>query len=405
MRLALLEADVNLKVVKEFTARVRERCLKAEVLEHLSPAQQVVKVVYEELVGLLGERAPLTPAPHPPSVLMLVGLQGSGKTTTAAKLALHLRRQGQRSLLVPLDPRRPAAREQLMVLGRQINVPVLEDQAPLEALSNLALEKAGGLGVGWVIADTAGRLHIDQALMGELREIRDRLSPSEVLLVVDATTGPDGVRVVRFNDDTLLVGLGKVPLPPYIHAPLRDDERYQTVYADIPGSVAAPTAGLHFTPQVINEIKCKGVQCLFVTLHAGLDTFRPVRVADIKKHPIHQEYGLLSQPVADQLSQAKIEGRRIICVGTTTVRLVEAVAQMSDPFRMEAFEGWVSLFILPGYQFQVVNSLITNFHVPRSTLLMLVTAFAGKEIISQAYREAIARKYRFYSFGDAMLIL
>src|SRR3990172_3239404 len=197
VRLALLEADVNLKVVKEFTARVRERCLKAEVLEHLSPAQQVVKVVYEELVGLLGERAPLSPAPHLPSVLMLVGLQGSGKTTTAAKLALHLRRQGQRSLLVPLDPRRPAAREQLMVLGRQLNVPVLEDQAPIEALPKLALERAGGLGVGWVIADTAGRLHIDQELMGELREIRDRLSPSEVLLVVDAMTGQDGVRVAE----------------------------------------------------------------------------------------------------------------------------------------------------------------------------------------------------------------
>ena len=197
VRLALLEADVNLKVVKEFTARVRERCLKAEVLEHLSPAQQVVKIVYEELVGLLGERAPLIPAPHPPSVLMLVGLQGSGKTTTAAKLALHLRRQGQRSLLVPLDPRRPAAREQLMVLGRQLNVPVLEDQAPLEALPKLALERAGGLGVGWVIADTAGRLHIDQELMEELREIRDRLRPSEVLLVVDAMTGQDGVRVAE----------------------------------------------------------------------------------------------------------------------------------------------------------------------------------------------------------------
>jgi signal recognition particle subunit SRP54 len=197
VRLALLEADVNLKVVKEFTTRVKERCLQAQVLEHLSPAQQVVKIVHEELVTLLGEKAPLSPAPHPPSVLMLVGLQGSGKTTTAAKLALHLRRQGQRSLLVPLDPRRPAAREQLMVLGRQLNVPVLEDQVPLEALPKLALEKAGSLGVGWVIADTAGRLHIDQELMAELIQIRDRLSPSEVLLVVDAMTGQDGVRVAE----------------------------------------------------------------------------------------------------------------------------------------------------------------------------------------------------------------
>lgn len=231
----------------------------------------------------------------------------------------------------------------------------------------------------------------------------DRQNFKNTAEVVELRQG--GKRVLKFPVETMPLELGKIPLPPYIHVPLADPERYQTVYADIPGSVAAPTAGLHFTPQLINEIKCKGVQCLFATLHAGLDTFRPVRVADIKRHPIHQEYGLLSQQVADQLSQAKIEGRRIICVGTTTVRLVEAVAQMSNPFCMEAFEGWVSLFILPGYQFQVVGSLITNFHVPRSTLLMLVTAFASTEIISQAYREAIARKYRFYSFGDAMLIL
>ncbi len=231
----------------------------------------------------------------------------------------------------------------------------------------------------------------------------DRQNFRNTAEVVELRQG--GKRVLKFQVETTPLELGKIPLPPYIHVPLTDPERYQTVYADIPGSVAAPTAGLHFTQQLINEIKCKGVQCLFVTLHAGLDTFRPVRVADIKKHPIHQEYGLLSQQVADRLSQAKIEGRRIICVGTTTVRLVEAVAQMSDPFRMEAFEGWVSLFILPGYQFQVVDSLITNFHVPRSTLLMLITAFAGKDLINQAYREAIAQKYRFYSFGDAMLIL
>ena len=208
VRMALLEADVNLKVVKDFTARVKERCLQADVLQHLSPAQQVVKIVHEELVGLLGEKAPLSPAPHPPSVLMLVGLQGSGKTTTAAKLALHLRKQGQRALLLPMDPRRPAAREQLMVLGRQLNVPVLEDEAPLEVLPKLALERAKELGVGWVIADTAGRLHIDRELMTELREMRDRLSPSEVLLVVDAMTGQDGVAVAQeFHQGVALTGV------------------------------------------------------------------------------------------------------------------------------------------------------------------------------------------------------
>ena len=212
-----------------------------------------------------------------------------------------------------------------------------------------------------------------------------------------------GIGVISFSDETLLPELGKIPLPPYIHAPLANPERYQTVYAKVAGSSAAPTAGLHFTPELIDEIKSQGIHCLFVTLHVGLDTFRPVRENDPTKHPIYQEYGVLSQEVAERLSQAKVEGRRIICVGTTTLRLVEAVAQDGSP--IEPFEGWVSLFILPGHQFRVVDALITNFHLPKSTLLMLVTAFAGRDFISQAYREALARKYHFYSFGDAMLIL
>jgi len=212
-----------------------------------------------------------------------------------------------------------------------------------------------------------------------------------------------GKRVMKFSNETIL--LGKIPLPPYIHVPLSDPERYQTVYANIDGSVAAPTAGLHFTPELMDRIKSRGIDCLFVTLHVGLDTFRPIRVANIDKHPIHQEYGVLNRTVADQLSQAKQEGRRIICVGTTVVRLVEAVAQKSRPLRMKPFEGWVDLFILPGHQFQMVNGIITNFHIPRSTLLMLVTAFAGRDLINKAYRAAITRKYRFYSFGDAMMML
>ena len=214
-----------------------------------------------------------------------------------------------------------------------------------------------------------------------------------------------GIRVISFSDETLLPELGRIPLPPYIHVPLTDAERYQTVYAKVAGSIAAPTAGLHFTPGLIDKIKDKGIHCLFVTLHVGLDTFRPVREDDPSRHPVHQEYGVLSQEVAHGLSQARAEGRRIICVGTTTVRLVEAVAQASSPLHMKPFEGWVSLFIVPGYQFRIVDVLVTNFHLPRSTLLMLVTAFAGRDSINQAYREAIAQKYRFYSFGDAMLIL
>ena len=217
--------------------------------------------------------------------------------------------------------------------------------------------------------------------------------------------GQDGIKVISFSDETLLPQLGKIPLPPYIHTPLTDPERYQTVYARAPGSVAASTAGLHFTPELLGEIEQKGIRCLFVTLHVGLDTFRPVREDDPLKHPIHKEYGMLSQEVASQLSRAKRDGRRVICVGTTTVRIIEEAAQASKASLLQPFEGWVSLFILPGYQFRMVDALITNFHLPRSTLLMLVAAFAGKALIAQAYEEAIISHYRFYSFGDAMLIL
>jgi len=217
--------------------------------------------------------------------------------------------------------------------------------------------------------------------------------------------GQDGVKLIRFSDETLLPELGKIPLPPYIHLPLTRPQRYQTVYAEAAGSVAAPTAGLHFTPELIERIKRKGVHCLFVTLHVGLDTFRPVREDSPLEHPIHKEYGVLSQEVASYLSQAKAEGRRIIGVGTTTVRILEAVAQANSPLQLQPFDGWVSLFILPGYRFRMVDALITNFHLPRSTLLMLVTAFTGKELITGAYEEAIDWKYHFYSFGDCMLIV
>ena len=214
-----------------------------------------------------------------------------------------------------------------------------------------------------------------------------------------------GIKVISFSDEMLLSKLGKIPLPPYIHTPLAHPERYQTVYANRAGSVAAPTAGLHFTPELLSDIRRRGIHCLFVTLHIGLDTFRPVREDDPLEHPIYREYGELSREAASQLSQARGEGRRIICVGTTTVRLIEQVAQSGNAAFLEPFEGWASLFILPGYQFRVMDGLITNFHLPKSTLMMLVTAFAGKDLINQAYAEAIALRYRFYSFGDAMLII
>jgi S-adenosylmethionine:tRNA ribosyltransferase-isomerase len=235
---------------------------------------------------------------------------------------------------------------------------------------------------------------------------RVEISDGRVKLWAEVTGREEnGIKVITFSDEKLLLKLGQVPLPPYIHTPLTAPERYQTVYAQVPGSVAAPTAGLHFTPQLLGRIEQRGVRCLFITLHVGLDTFRPVREEDPREHPIHKEYGRVSQEVATELSRAKEERRRVICVGTTTVRIIEAAAQASQTSQLEPFEGWIDLFILPGYQFRVASALITNFHLPRSTLLMLVNAFAGKELIARAYQEAIAREYRFYSFGDAMLIL
>ena len=242
--------------------------------------------------------------------------------------------------------------------------------------------------------------------IGTRLEIKNSHNRHEAGVSAEVTgLGDDGIKVVSFSDETLLPKLGEVPLPPYIHTPLADPERYQTIYAHIEGSAAAPTAGLHLTPGLLDRIKRIGVHCLFVTLHAGLDTFGPVREENPLEHRVHREYGVLNQEVASQLSRAKAEGRRIICVGTTTLRIVEQAAQMSDPLSLQPFDGWVSLFILPGFQFRVTDALVTNFHLPRTTLLMLVTAFAGADFIKRAYEMAIAERYRFYSFGDCMLAL
>ena len=212
----------------------------------------------------------------------------------------------------------------------------------------------------------------------------------------------NGIRVIRFSEERLLEKLGRVPLPPYIRTVLTEPERYQTVYAEINGSVAAPTAGLHFTPRLLNELQEKGVQLAFVTLHIGLDTFRPVRVDDPRRHTIHKEYGELTTEVAALLNKTKKQGKKVIAVGTSTVRLLEAATQADT---IQPFAGWVDLFILPGYKFRATDVMVTNFHLPRSTLLMLVSAFAGKDFILQAYEQARSLNYRFYSFGDAILIL
>jgi len=229
-------------------------------------------------------------------------------------------------------------------------------------------------------------------------------TPSDITAEVIGQ-GEGGIKVLRFSDETLLAEMGHVPLPPYINAPLSCPERYQTVYARVAGSVAAPTAGLHFTPALLNELRKKGVRLLFVCLHIGLDTFSPVREDDPEMHHIHREYGVVSEEVAHELSGAKQQGRRVICVGTTTVRILEQLAQLYPLEELQPFAGWVDLYILPGYRFRMVDALLTNFHLPRSTLLMLVTSFGGGGLVNGAYQEAINSGYRFYSFGDAMLII
>jgi S-adenosylmethionine:tRNA ribosyltransferase-isomerase len=225
----------------------------------------------------------------------------------------------------------------------------------------------------------------------------------EILIatVVDREAG--GTLTVRFSDEKLLREAGEIALPPYIHTPLVDKERYQTVYARSEGSVAAPTAGLHFTRELIQKIEEKGIKCCKVTLHVGLDTFQPVREDDPSQHVIHREWGMVEKETADIINRAAGDGRRIIAVGTTSVRILEHVASAVMP--LKPFSGRVDLYILPGYNFKITSAMITNFHLPKTTLLMLVSAFAGKDFIQKAYNEAIEKQYRFYSFGDAMLIL
>ena len=202
----------------------------------------------------------------------------------------------------------------------------------------------------------------------------------------------DGTRLIRMSDEGVIRDSGEVPLPPYIHTPLADGERYQTVYASAEGSAAAPTAGLHFTPELLDDLRLKGIRLAQVTLHVGIDTFRPVRSEQPGKHKLHSEYFQLGEQAAREINQAKADGRRIICVGTTSVRLLEQAALLAEEqgsATVAAASGWADLFILPGHRFRLVDSLITNFHLPRSTLLMLVAAFAGRDRAGDAGRETI----------------
>ena len=216
----------------------------------------------------------------------------------------------------------------------------------------------------------------------------------------------DGNRVVAFSYDGIflevLERLGKMPLPPYIKAELQDQERYQTVYSREVGSAAAPTAGLHFTKELLDAIRQKGIKTAFVTLHVGLGTFRPVKAEDIGQHHMHSELCMLSQETADILNDTRRNGGRIVCVGTTSCRTLESLADETGRFTQSS--KWTEIFIYPGYKFKAMDALITNFHLPESTLVMLVSAFAGRENILNAYNEAVMEKYRFFSFGDAMFI-
>ena len=249
----------------------------------------------------------------------------------------------------------------------------------------------------WEVILKPGR----KAKVGSRFEFGGGLLRAEVLKVIE-----DGNRIVRFEYEgvweELLDKLGEMPLPPYIHEKLTDKERYQTVYSKIEGSAAAPTAGLHFTEELMEKIRAKGVKIAFVTLHVGLGTFRPVSVENVEEHKMHSEYYEISEETAKIVNKTREHGGRVIAVGTTSVRTMESVADENGKLR--PCSGNTEIFIYPGYKFKAVDALITNFHLPESTLLMLISAFSDKEKIFNAYNEAIKEQYRFFSFGDAMFI-
>ncbi|HEY5575200.1 MAG TPA: tRNA preQ1(34) S-adenosylmethionine ribosyltransferase-isomerase QueA, partial [Clostridiaceae bacterium] len=218
--------------------------------------------------------------------------------------------------------------------------------------------------------------------------------------------GEEGSRIVRFEHagifEEVLDRLGQMPLPPYIKEKLEDKEMYQTVYSKEQGSAAAPTAGLHFTEELLKMIEEKGVKLAFLTLHVGLGTFRPIKVENIDEHVMHSEYYSLSKESACAINSAKENGKRVVAVGTTSTRTLETIG--GEDSRVREQSGWTDIFIYPGYKFKIVDALITNFHLPKSTLLMLVSALSSREIILNAYKTAVREKYRFFSFGDAMII-
>ncbi|QUH26738.1 tRNA preQ1(34) S-adenosylmethionine ribosyltransferase-isomerase QueA [Serpentinicella alkaliphila] len=242
---------------------------------------------------------------------------------------------------------------------------------------------------------------------GKKAKIGSKFSFGEGMLNLEVVDiGEEGSRIVKFSYDGIfeevLERLGKMPLPPYITAELEDKERYQTVYSKEVGSAAAPTAGLHFTEELLEKIKNKGVNIVYITLHVGLGTFRPVKAEDISEHKMHSEFYSISEKAAKTINECKSNGNKVIAVGTTSCRTLESASEV--PGKIESKTGWTDIFIFPGYKFKIIDSLITNFHLPESTLIMLVSALAGRENILNAYKVAVEEEYRFFSFGDAMLL-
>ncbi|MBE6737155.1 MAG: tRNA preQ1(34) S-adenosylmethionine ribosyltransferase-isomerase QueA [Ruminococcaceae bacterium] len=242
---------------------------------------------------------------------------------------------------------------------------------------------------------------------GKKAKIGTEFNFSDIMKGTVEDIGKEGVRIVRFESDeniyTALDKIGQMPLPPYIKEHLKDNERYQTVYSEPLGSAAAPTAGLHFTNELLKKIREKGINTAFVTLHVGLGTFRPVKEDEITDHIMHSEHYTLPQETVDLINETKAKGGRVIAVGTTTTRTLESVAKNYG--KLVACDGWTEIFIYPPYEFKVLDGLITNFHLPESTLVMLVSAFAGYENTMNAYNEAVKEQYRFFSFGDSMIII
>ena len=284
---------------------------------------------------------------------------------------------------------------------------VLNDSRVLPARLLGRREPGGGAAEVLLLIDRGDKVWECLVRPGRKMKPGARLSFGGGLLTAEVLEEVEGGnRLIRFDYEgiflEILEQLGKMPLPPYIKEELNDPERYQTVYSREVGSAAAPTAGLHFTRELLDQVEAMGVRLAYVTLHVGLGTFRPVKEEEITDHEMHAEYCMISQETADVINQTKRSGGRVICVGTTSCRTVESWA--AEDGTMKESAGWTSIYIYPGYRFKVLDCLITNFHLPESTLVMLVSALAGREHILAAYREAVEERYRFFSFGDAMFI-